>query len=385
MNSAAQLRSAVEASLAQRIPSALTPRVQQLRPVSRTGITSLDDLLGGGFPVGAISEIAGQEGSGHTTLALSFLARITAAGQVCAWIDVSDTLDPESAAAAGVSLDRLLWVRCGGAAPKQQSAAVSSPAAVSGSLLPTRSTQGGGGSPHPRNEVRGLDTAVEELMRRKQFVRDKRIGTPGMPNQPLAIERIEQVSSDRVPSRRGDHVLKHGERYAAACAEPQRNPRPELRQFRPGTGLQAAAKKSLQPQAPWSRLDQALRAADLLLQAGGFSAMVLDMAGIAPEHSTRVPLATWFRYRAAAERTRASLLLLTQQPCAKSASGVLLRLASPGESAGTEHVLNGLAASAELVRKRFETAESNVVPLKKQPRSTPAAQWHSHAVWAGGR
>ena len=109
------------------------------------------------------------------------------------------------------------------------------------------------------------------------------------------------------------------------------------------------------------------------------------MAGIAPEHATRVPLASWFRYRAAAERTRASLLLLTQQPCAKSASGLVLRLSSPEEHAGVAHVLNGLETSAELVRKRFETAHSNVVPLKKQPRSAPAAQWHSKAVWTGAR
>ena len=36
-----------------------------------------------------------------------------AAAKVCAWIDVSNALHPESAAAAGVDLSRLLWVRCG--------------------------------------------------------------------------------------------------------------------------------------------------------------------------------------------------------------------------------------------------------------------------------
>ncbi|MDQ2834513.1 MAG: hypothetical protein M3Y50_12345 [Acidobacteriota bacterium] len=39
---------------------------------------------------------------------------------------------------------------------------------------------------------------------------------------------------------------------------------------------------------------------DLLLQAGGFSAIVLDLGSIAPEHVSRIPLATWFRYGAAA-------------------------------------------------------------------------------------
>ena len=73
---------------------------------------------------------------------------------------------------------------------------------------------------------------------------------------------------------------------------------------------------------PWLRIEQALRVTDLLLQAGGFSAIVLDMASIAPEYVTRVPLATWFRYRAAAERTQASVLLLTQHACATSSGSV---------------------------------------------------------------
>jgi hypothetical protein len=84
---------------------------------------------------------------------------------------------------------------------------------------------------------------------------------------------------------------------------------------------------------PWSRIDQALRVADLLLQGGGFSAIVLDMCSIAPQDALRIPLATWFRYRAAAERTQASFLLLTQHPCAKSSAELLLRL----EAGGVHH------------------------------------------------
>lgn len=58
------------------------------------------------------------------------------------------------------------------------------------------------------------------------------------------------------------------------------------------------------PGKSWSRLDQALRVTDLLLQGGGFSAIVLDMGNIAPEYASRVPLATWFRYQAVAEPQR---------------------------------------------------------------------------------
>lgn len=50
--------------------------------------------------------------------------------------------------------------------------------------------------------------------------------------------------------------------------------------------------------------------ADLLLQTGGFSAIVLDMGSLAPEYVARIELSTWHRYRLAAERTQSSILLL---------------------------------------------------------------------------
>jgi hypothetical protein len=41
------------------------------------------------------------------------LARATQRGEVCALVDASDAFDPASAAAAGMEMSRLLWVRCG--------------------------------------------------------------------------------------------------------------------------------------------------------------------------------------------------------------------------------------------------------------------------------
>ncbi len=113
MPSAAQIRLQIETALERKIPGALTPVAKVIHPVAATGIEALDELLKGGLPVGAISELAGPECSGRTNMALSFLAQMTASGRVCAWIDVSNVFDPASAAAAGIDLARLLWVRCG--------------------------------------------------------------------------------------------------------------------------------------------------------------------------------------------------------------------------------------------------------------------------------
>ena len=113
MPTASHLRAQIEATLAERIPSALTPMARVPYPVAPTGIREIDFLLHGGFPIGAISEVVGPECSGRTSLALTFVASTTQGGKVCAWVDVSDTLHPESAAAMGVDLSRMLWVRCG--------------------------------------------------------------------------------------------------------------------------------------------------------------------------------------------------------------------------------------------------------------------------------
>jgi len=79
-----------------------------------TGIAEIDRLLGGGFPRGRLSEIAGAPSSGRTSLALALLAGATHAGETCAVVDAADGFDPRAAASAGIVLPRVLWVRAPG-------------------------------------------------------------------------------------------------------------------------------------------------------------------------------------------------------------------------------------------------------------------------------
>lgn len=346
MSSAAVLRLQIEAALAQRIPSALTPMPRVIRPVAATGVEAVDALLEGGLPVGAITEMAGPEGSGCTSLALSFLAGVARQGGVSAWVDTSDSLDPESAAAAGVDLDRLLWVRCGVAAsakPRPESTDFHLPDEC---LIPPpvkKGLHGGGFGPHPRTEVKGMAGAVGEFLHPASLA--PRCAEP-QPRAPREREAIAPISAPAAPN--------------------------------------SFARSGKPPARPWSRIEQALRATDLLLQAGGFAAIVLDMASVAPQFALRVPLATWFRYRAAAKKSRACLLLLTQQPCAKSSSELLLRF-QPGRARRDEPtVFTGLEHRVEVERRRF-TQTSNVVPLRKPPQKETGATWRTQAAWAGAR
>ncbi|MDR3727879.1 MAG: hypothetical protein P4K86_12635 [Terracidiphilus sp.] len=247
MLSAAALRLEIERTLEHRFPAALTPAPKTIYEVAPTGVAALDALLEGGLPVGAISEITGPESSGRTSLTLAFMAKRTEAGQVCAWVDAGDAFDPESAAASGVSLRQLLWVRC-------------------------------------LNE----------------------------------------------------------------------------------SGL-ARAK-------PWTRLDQALRAADLLLQAGGFAAIVLDLGNMEPAHAVRIPLATWFRFRQAADRTRCNLVVLGKIAYAQSSAAVVLESApfQPESAGGT--VWRGCKFEVRRGRQRFTTQLASA-------RKSSASDWSAIAAW----
>jgi hypothetical protein len=267
--------------------------------------------------------------------------------KVCAWIDVSDTLDPESAAAVGVDLSRLLWVRCGmqGAASKYQppQQVFSLPERYMMAPSIKKGLHGGGFGGHPRNEAKGLSGAVRDLLK--------------------------------------------PESLAARCAEPQHKERTRKEVFEPSTQKISARQSGAAALLgkPWSRIEQALRATDLLLQGGGFSAIVVDLGSIAPEQASRIPLATWFRYRASAEQTQASILLLTQHPCAKSSAELLLRL-HPGKARRDEAtVFTGIEHEVEVMRRRFTQEHQNVIPLRKPPQRSTKANWNTQTAWAGVR
>jgi hypothetical protein len=202
---------------------------------------------------------------------------------------------------------------------------------------------GGGFGSHPRNEVNGLSSAVSGLLRPEAF--------------------------------------------APRCAEPQRKERPAMEIFEPSTQRIAVkhSETATLSNRPWNRIEQALRATDLLLQGGGFSVIVLDMGSIAPEHASRVALSMWFRYRAAAEQTQASILLLTQHPCAKSSTELLVRLKPSNAKHDEATVFIGVEHEIEVVRRRFTQTPTNVIPLRKPPQRATTTKWQSLTVWAGPR
>ena len=183
-----------------------------------TGIAEIDAAIGGGLPRGCLTEIFGPASSGRASLMASILAQAAARHEACALVDAEDAFDPASAAAAGVALDRLLWVRC-------------------------------------------------------------------------------------------QHNAEH-----------------------------------------------ALKAADLLIQGGGFGLVILDLGDTPPESARRISLTSWFRLRRAVEHTPAVLIAIARRPNARTCASLTLECAREHmEWSGarfTSRLLGGVRVRATATQRR---------------------------------
>ena len=273
------------------------PRLAHVTPASQldvrpapemvsSGIAALDGLTGG-WPRGCLSEICGPASSGRTGVLLAALAKSTQNGEVCALVDAGDALDPASAAAAGVEMGKLLWVRCG--------------KAVLSSQFPVPGSRG------------------KQMDRRN-------------------VDRLEIAAE-----RRGWEL----------------------------------------------RLEQVLKVTDLLLQSNGFGTIVLDLGDIPVRSARKIPLASWFRFRRAIERTPTVLLVVEQQPIAGSCSSVLVKVSGLrcqvlGKKlpAVSSPLSGNRPTHAELLDKVEITVELLRSRLGRKPVQS-ATSFRSHASWVG--
>jgi hypothetical protein len=107
-------------------------------------------------------------------------------------------------------------------------------------------------------------------------------------------------------------------------------------------------------------LDRAVKAANLILQAGGFGLVVLDLAEIGSQALSRLPFTTWLRLHRVIEGSDTACVLIGSAPIARSAGGVCVQVASGfGLRAPGATQIN-----ARVVRSRaMETDRDVCVPL----------------------
>jgi hypothetical protein len=132
------------------------------------------------------------------------------------------------------------------------------------------------------------------------------------------------------------------------------------------------------------RLEQVLRATDMLLESGGFGLIALDLGDLPLQAARRIPLTTWFRFRRAVEHTPTVLLSVEQQSIAGSCSSLLLKLdgttllsqpilVTPNLELTHAQFLTGLEITAELLRSRLEL----------KPVRSASVAFASKTAWAG--
>lgn len=203
-------------------------------------VAPVDACLRGGLPRGQLSELSGPCSSGRMTLLLQLMAAATRRGEIVALVDTCDRLDVASAEAAGVDLDRLLWIRGQGIGIRDS-----------------------GSGPEPR------------------------------------------------------------------------------------------------AQSPETAIDRALKALNLVLQAGGFSLVAIDLADVPPVRLKQIPFTTWPRVQRVIEGSDTACVLLTPEPLARSAGGLTLSLAGRSTWSGVSdrsRLLQGVDLRVRVVspRKRID-------------------------------
>jgi hypothetical protein len=106
---------------------------------------------------------------------------------------------------------------------------------------------------------------------------------------------------------------------------------------------------------PDAFVERALKALNLVLQAGGFGVVALDLADVPDSALRRIPFTTWPRIQRVVEGRDTACVLVASQPLARSAGGVTLTLTGRSEWVGESdraRRLDGMDVEARVVSPR---------------------------------
>jgi hypothetical protein len=111
-------------------------------------------------------------------------------------------------------------------------------------------------------------------------------------------------------------------------------------------------------------LEQAIRAFTLILQAGNFGLVVLDLAEAPASAVRRLPFTTWMRVQRMVEAGPTACLLVGNEPMARSSAGLTLKLGIRDSAVGIrfgESLFDGLNVHAQVMRARAHAHEHAAV------------------------
>lgn len=150
------------------------------------------------------------------------------------------------------------------------------------------------------------------------------------------------------------------------------------------------------PRLLWVRcrdVNQALHSLDVLLHAGGFSLVAVDLSGAPARLVRQIPLNFWFRLRRTVENTATILLVLARESYAKTCASLVLRMERAGASWAQQQprppmqdvpvpglLLREWTVAAELLRSKAQ--HKNVTVIGHRPEGQSAAHRARFAVFA---
>jgi hypothetical protein len=106
---------------------------------------------------------------------------------------------------------------------------------------------------------------------------------------------------------------------------------------------------------PDHAVDRALKALNLVLQAGGFAYVAIDLADVPPAALKRIPFTTWLRVQRIIEGSDTACVLVAPLPIARSAGGLTLSLTAharwTGDADRSRH-LTGADLTVRIVSPR---------------------------------
>lgn len=123
-------------------------------------------------------------------------------------------------------------------------------------------------------------------------------------------------------------------------------------------------------------LEQAFKAADLLVQSGGFGLIAVDLGNTEERLVRKIPLTTWFRFARVVEKMPAALVFLTSWPAARSCAALTLQLDGASacwqedDTLAHTQLLIGAHFAVEIVRSSVRKPVQSV-----KPKFLARSQW----------
>jgi hypothetical protein len=133
-------------------------------------------------------------------------------------------------------------------------------------------------------------------------------------------------------------------------------------------------------------IEQAFKAADILIQNGGLGLIVIDLGEIEQRLIRKIPLTTWFRFARVIEKQPTALVVFTSYPAAQSCAALTLHIKNPEVHWSTEKHLEARAHSSKNIsmgpcltdaRDRGHAQQQDIGEICQANKVMPHAQFLS--------